>query len=68
MDIERAVSIIEALDSETAVSILAKMNEKKLAKILELVETDEASKLIGEIREIMKKETQKNNNKKLKGA
>jgi hypothetical protein len=44
------------------------MNEKKLAKILELVETDEASKLIGEIREIMKKETQKNNNKKLKGA
>ncbi len=68
MDIERAISIIEALDNETAVSILSKMNEKRLARILELVETDEASKLIGEIREIMKKETQKNNNKNLKGA
>jgi len=67
MDIERAISIIETLDNETAVSILSKMNEKRLARILELVETDEASKLIGKIRKIMKKQTQKNN-KILKGA
>jgi CHASE3 domain sensor protein len=38
-----------------------------LAKILELVETDEASRLTEEIREIMKREVQEKD-KKLEGA
>ena len=37
------------------------MHEKNLARILEFVETDEASKLTEEIRRIMKKEFKKNN-------
>jgi len=60
IETEKAVSIIKKLEYETAVSILSKMNEKKLAKILEFVETDEASKLTVAIRDIMKKEFQKN--------
>ena len=59
IETEKAVSIIEKLEKETAVSILSKMNEKNLARILEFVGTDEASKLTEEIREIMKKESQK---------
>ena len=67
MDTEKAVTIIQELENETAISILSKMDEKKLAKILEFVETDEASKLTEEIREIMKKEIQKND-EKMEGA
>ncbi len=59
IDTEKAVYIIKELENETAVSILSKMNEKNLARILEFVETDEASKLTEEIREIMRKEFQK---------
>ncbi len=60
IETEKAVSIIKKLKYETAVSILSKMNGKKLAKILEFVGTDEASKLTVAIKEIMKKEFQKN--------
>ncbi len=56
----KAVSIIKKLEYGTATSILSKMNKKTLAKILEFVEADEASKLTEAIREIMKKEFQKN--------
>lgn len=67
IEIEKAVSIINELENETAVSILSKMEEKSLARILEFVETDEASKLTEEIRKIMKKESQKTNDR-LEGA
>jgi len=67
MDTEKAVSIIKKLDNETAASILSKMDKKKLAKILELVGTNEASRLTDEIREIMKREVQKED-EKIEGA
>ncbi len=67
IETEKAVSIIKKLEYKTAVSILSKMNEKKLAKILEFVETDEASKLTEAIREILKKEFQKNKDR-IEGA
>ncbi|MHC4267037.1 MAG: magnesium transporter MgtE N-terminal domain-containing protein [Planctomycetota bacterium] len=67
MDTGKAVTIIQELENETAISILSRMDEKKLAKILEFVETDEASKLTEEIRKIMKKEIQKND-EKMEGA
>ncbi len=60
IETEKAVSIIKKLEYGTATSILSKMNKKTLAKILEFVEADEASKLTEAIREIMKKEFQKN--------
>jgi flagellar motility protein MotE (MotC chaperone) len=60
IETKKVVSIIKKLEYETAVSILSKMNGKNLAKILEFVETDEASKLTVAIRDIMKKEFQKN--------
>lgn len=67
MDTEKAVSIIKELDNGTAVSILSKMDKKKLARILEFVGTDEASRLTDEIRKIMKSDFQKKD-KKIEGA
>ncbi len=67
IDTEKAVSIINKLENGTAISILSKMNKKSLARILELVETDEASKLTNEIREIMRREFQKTKDK-IEGA
>ncbi len=64
IETKKAVSIIKKLEYKTAVSILSKMNEKSLAKVLEFVETDEASKLTEAIREILKKEFQKNKDRK----
>ncbi len=60
MDTEKAVTIMNELEKETAISILSKMAEKKLAKILEFVEVEEASTLTEEIRKILKREFQKN--------
>ncbi|MBS1257327.1 MAG: hypothetical protein MAG551_00369 [Candidatus Scalindua arabica] len=67
MDTEKAVSILSRLDNDTAVRILSRMNKKQLAKILELVETNEATRLTGEIRDLLKMESQKEN-EKLEGA
>ena len=64
MEPNKTLSVLKELNNETVVNILSYMDEKKLAKILELMGAEEASEITEKIR---KKFELENNIKKMQG-